>query len=127
MRAFTVRLNNLRVRHLLFLHRTISKHCCWVAFLIFHGDNNFDESFEENNYVLFRLKKVLLCLFFYKMSRKVTVMDKVNNFASVNFGHCGKSKHFALDLPRNILGISLGDIPWFQNKMFGFSTMPSNK
>ncbi len=32
------------------------------------------------------------------MSRKVTVMNDVNNFASVNFGHCAKSKHFALDL-----------------------------
>ncbi len=28
----------------------------------------------------------------------MTVMNEVNNFASVNFGHCGKSKHFALDL-----------------------------
>ena len=40
------------------------------------------------------------------MSRDVTVMNEVNNFASVNFGHCGKSKHFALDL-----GISLGAAP----------------
>ena len=40
------------------------------------------------------------------MSRYVTVMNEVNNFASVNFGHCGKSKHFALDL-----GISLGAAP----------------
>ncbi len=30
-------------------------------------------------------------------------MNEVNNFASVNFGHCEKSKHFALDL-----GIFLG-------------------
>ena len=41
------------------------------------------------------------------MSRKVTLINKVNNFASVNFGHCNaKSKHFALDL-----GISLGAAP----------------
>jgi len=32
-----------------------------------------------------------------------TVMNEVNNFASVFFGHCEKSKHFAL-----VLGISLG-------------------
>ena len=25
--------------------------CCWAAYLIFHGDNYFDESFEENNFV----------------------------------------------------------------------------
>ncbi len=37
------------------------------------------------------------------MSRRLTVMNEVNNFISVNFGHCGKSKHFAFDL-----GISLG-------------------
>ncbi len=36
----------------------------------------------------------------------MTVMNEVNNFASVNFGPCGKSKHFALDL-----GISLGAAP----------------
>ncbi len=36
----------------------------------------------------------------------MTVMNEVNNFASVNFGHCEKSKHFALDL-----GISLGAAP----------------
>ncbi len=40
------------------------------------------------------------------MSRKATVMYEVNNFASVNFGHCGKSKHFALDLR-----ISLRTVP----------------
>ena len=33
-------------------------------------------------------------------------MNEVNNFASVNFGHYGKSKHFALDL-----GISFGAAP----------------
>ena len=32
------------------------------------------------------------------MSRKVTVMNEVNNFASVKFGHCGKSKQFTLNL-----------------------------
>ncbi len=33
----------------------------------------------------------------------MTVMNEVNNFASVTFGHCGKFEHFALDL-----GISRG-------------------
>ncbi len=28
----------------------------------------------------------------------MTIMNEVNNFASVNFGHCGNFKHFALDL-----------------------------
>ena len=37
------------------------------------------------------------------MSRYVTVMNEINNFASVNFGHCRKSKHVALDLPAPLL------------------------
>ncbi len=62
------------------------------------------------------------------MSRKVTATNGVNNLASVNFRHSGKSKHFALDLGISLataeapLGIFLG----FQSKMFRFSTMRSN-
>ncbi len=48
------------------------------------------------------LMKIIFCSFRYKenifvrpMSRKVTVMNEVNNFASVYFG---KNYHFALDL-----------------------------
>ncbi len=54
------------------------------------------------------------CPFRYKeniirpMSREVTVMNAVNNFASVNFGHCEKSKHFALDLRISLGAVSLG-------------------
>ncbi len=36
----------------------------------------------------------------------MTVMNEVNNFPSVNFGHYVKSKHFALDL--GISGMFLG-------------------
>ncbi len=49
------------------------------------------------------------------MSRKVTVINELNNFASVNFGHCEKSKHFALDLE-----ISLGAAPYPS----GYSSVP---
>ena len=38
-------------------------------------------------------------------------MNEVNNFVSVNYEQCGKSKHFAFDL-----GLSLG--AQFQSKMF---------
>ncbi len=60
------------------------------------------------------------------MSRKVTVMNEVNNFVSINFVQCGKSTCFALDLGKYLgaapLGISLGS----NKKMLRVSTMPSN-
>ena len=59
------------------MHHTISKHCCWVASPIFHGDNYFDVSFDG-------LKRILLDL--HEMSGKVTVMNEVNNFASLISG-----------------------------------------
>ena len=42
-----------------------------------------------------KLKRIM---YVRAMIRKVTVMNELNNFVSVIFGHCGKSKHFALDL-----------------------------
>jgi len=54
-----------------------------------------------------------------------TVMNEVNNFASVFFGHCEKSKHFALVLGISLGAAPLGNIPRFQGKMFRFFTMPS--
>ncbi len=36
------------------------------------------------------------------MSGKLMVMNEANNFASVNFGSCVKSKHFALDLRTSV-------------------------
>ncbi len=49
---------------------------------------------------MFILRPILV-----EMSRNLTVMNEVNNFASVNSnGHCGKSKHFALDF-RILLGL----------------------
>ncbi len=95
-----MRLNTSRARLYLFVHGTISKCCRWAAFPIFHGDNDFDDSFDENNFVLSENK---IRPIFVEMSRKVTVMKEVNNFASVNFGHCGKFKHFAF---------YLGFAPW---------------
>ena len=43
---------------------------------------------------------------FVEISRKVRVMNEVTNITSVNFGDCGKSKHFA----QFDLGISLGAV-----------------
>ena len=48
--------------------------------------------------LFFQVKENYVLPIFVEMSRKVTVMNEVNNFTSVNFGHCGKSTHFALDL-----------------------------
>ena len=39
--------------------------------MIFHGDNNFDESFHEKNYVLSGSKRILLGLLFVEMRRKI--------------------------------------------------------
>ena len=54
-------------------------------------------------------------------------MNEVNNFASVIFGYCKKSKHFALGL-----GISLGAAPLriflgSKGKMFTFFTILSKQ
>ncbi len=56
--------------------------------------------------------------FFFEKIRKVMVMNEINNFASVNFRHCGKSEHFALDL-----GISLG-VHSSKTKCFNFPQCP---
>ncbi len=45
---------------------------------------------------------------FVEICRKVTVMNEVNNFTSVYFGHWGKCKHFALDLTISIGAVPLG-------------------
>ncbi len=86
-----VRLYNSRTCHYLFVHGMTLRCCCWAAFPTFHGYTLFDKSFDKNNFVLSGIKRIYNVR---PMSRKVTVMNEVNNFASVNFGHCGKSKHF---------------------------------
>ena len=48
--------------------------------------------------MFFQVEEILLGRYFVEMSLKVTVMNEVNNFASVTFGHCEKSKHFALEV-----------------------------
>ena len=50
-----------------------------------------------------QVKKNTVRPIFVEMSGKVIVLNEVNIFASVNFGHCGKSNHIALGL-----GIFLG-------------------
>ncbi len=100
--TYTVRLNNLHARHYLFVHVMISKRCCWAVFPIFQGDNHFHESFDE--YCSFRYRETNV----RPIRRKVMVMNEVNNLASVNFGHCGKSKHFPLDIGISIGAASLG-------------------
>ncbi len=52
---------------------------------------------------MLRLKRILNIIRpffspFLLISKNVTVMNEINHFASVSFRHCGKSKHFALDL-----------------------------
>ncbi len=42
----------------LFVHGTNLKHCCCAAFPIIHGDNQFDDSFDETNFVLCGIKGI---------------------------------------------------------------------
>ncbi len=58
----TVRISNLCMHYYLFVHGTISKRCCQVAFLIFHGDKYFDESFNLMQIILFFQVKENMCL-----------------------------------------------------------------
>ncbi len=58
------------------------------------------------------------------MSRSVMVMNEVNNFASVNFGHCGKSKHFALELRNIPRGAAPREILRSKAKCLDFSQCP---
>ena len=58
------------------------------------------------------------------MSRKVTVMNEINNFASVNFRHCGKSKHFVLDLRISLRTAPLGIFLGYKAKCLDFPQCP---
>ena len=66
------------------LHCTISKHCCWVAFPIFHGVIILMQIFDENNYVPSGYIIRAIC---YKMRRveKWRLWMRLINFASLNY------------------------------------------
>ena len=49
-----------------------------------------DESFHE---IIMFFQENIGRPTFVEMRRKVKVTNEVNNFASVNFGHCAKFKH----------------------------------
>ncbi len=79
-------------------------------------------SFDENN--LFRLKRIII-RYFLKMSKSRIIVIEVNNFTSVDFGHCGKSKNFVWTLEYAPLGIFFGSEAKCY-KFSRFSTKPSN-